>query len=97
MSADVSFRSPKPGPAKPNSLALHKRIAARVEAGIAREALAGIRHAATVRSAALAVVAAWMVIDFPFPDAWFYLGFLVVFLLFAMAHRVAAVRLFPAT
>ena len=76
---------------------LHERIAARVEQGIEQEALTGIRHAATVRSVALVVVAAYVFIDVPFPQAWFYVGFLLVFLVTGMAHRFAAVGLFPAS
>ena len=50
-----------------------------------------------MRSIALVVVAAYVFIDVPFPQAWLYVGFLVVFLIPGMAHRYAAVALFPAS
>ena len=97
MTAELSSEAPTTGLGRAVKSKLRQRIADRVDDSIAKEALDGICHAATVRSAALVVFAAYVVVDVPFPDGWFYLGFLAVFLVVGMAHRFAAVRLFPAT
>ena len=97
MTADQSSQTPTTVLGCPAKSNLHERIAARVDKGIEQEALVGIHQAAIVRSIALVVVAAYVFIDVPFPQAWLYVGFLVVFLITGMAHRFAAVALFPAS
>ncbi len=97
MTAELSSEAPTTGLGCPVKSTLHERIAARVERGLAHDALAGIRQAAIVRAVALLVVAGWVVVNHPFPQAWFYLAILFILLALGVANRLAAVALFPAT
>lgn len=97
MTAELSSEAPTTGSGCPVKSTLHERIAARVERGLAHDALAGIRQAAIVRAVALLAIAGWVAVNDPFPQAWFHLAILFIFLALGVAHRLAAVGLFPAT
>jgi len=97
MTAERSSEAPTTGLGCPAKSTLHERIAARVERGLAHDALAGIRQASTVRAVALLAIAGWVVVSNPFPQGWFHLAILFVFLALGGAHRLVAVGLFPAT
>ena len=63
--------------------------ASRIGRSIEREAFDGLRHASWARALALAALGGWLLYLVPFPQVYYYLGILLLFVVFGFAYRVA--------
>jgi adenylate cyclase len=64
------------------------RDSSRIDRTIEREALDGLRHASWARALALAALGAWLLYFTPFPFVYYYLGILLLFVVFGFAYRI---------
>ena len=74
---------------------LRQRIAQRVQRSLVQEALEGVRLSTRARTIAIAVIAVWVAIENGFPDAFFYLGIIAVFLALGLVHLKLSVQFAP--
>lgn len=65
------------------------RVASRIDRTIEREATAGLRHATWARAIALAALGGLALYLVPFPQVFYYLGILLLFIVIGFAHRLA--------
>jgi adenylate cyclase len=68
---------------------IETRVASRVDRTIEREAMAGLRHATWARAIALAALGGWLLYFVHFPQIYYYLGILLLFVVIGFAYRIA--------
>jgi adenylate cyclase len=76
-----------PAPGSPSQF--ETRVASRIDRTIDDEAIAALRHASWARAMALVALGGWLVYLVPFPQVYYYLGILLLFIVIGFAHRVA--------
>jgi adenylate cyclase len=67
---------------------MQTRDSARIDRTIEHEALAGLRHASWARAIALAALGGWLLYLISFPYVYYYLGILLLFVVFGFAYRL---------
>jgi adenylate cyclase len=72
-----------------NPSPLDTRVASRVDRTIEDEAIAALRHAGWARAIALVALGGWLLYLIPFPQVYFYLGILLLFIVVGFAHQIA--------
>ncbi len=76
-----------PAPGSPSQVETH--VASRVDRTIEDEAIAALRHGSWARALALVALGGWLIYIIPFPQAYYYLGILLLFILIGFAHQFA--------
>jgi adenylate cyclase len=78
-----------PAPESPSQV--EARVASRIDRTIEDEAIAALRQGSWARALALVALGGWLLYLVPFPQVYYYLGILLLFIVIGFTHQLAVV------